>query len=308
MPTEQMTLASAWQAVSGAGFTDDLLEWPPDVFALTNVLLGRSEAFRFALSPPAGVRWPPAGAADWSDAVVEAGRDWSAWVEDPEGSAPGVVADEWSVARGHADLPLEALAEGRDWRVCEALLTLHAIADEACAGLGSASACADRRGAAYRGRARELLATTGSLARFPPRLLRVLPKIRTPPTGRPSFAGAGATLPRVLDVDDLTVLTGWAEAVAQALEHVPERIPTLLADARPGAAWRSALGLPEPSLQLDQAIASLSAVVEGATFDTVLAASRETRAGEQPLDELVRSVLRATLEQLRSRQAATRGR
>src|SRR6185436_8930172 len=28
----------------------------------------------------------------------------------------------------------------------------------------------------------------GSLARFPPRLVRVLPKIRTPPTGRASFA------------------------------------------------------------------------------------------------------------------------
>jgi hypothetical protein len=66
----RVTLASAWQAVSGAGFTDDLLEWPPDVFALTNVLLGRAEAFRFALSPPAGVRWPPASAADWSGAVV----------------------------------------------------------------------------------------------------------------------------------------------------------------------------------------------------------------------------------------------
>ena len=43
------------------------------MFALTNVLLGRSEAFRFALSPPPGVRWPPAGAADWSSAVVDAG-------------------------------------------------------------------------------------------------------------------------------------------------------------------------------------------------------------------------------------------
>jgi len=51
---ERVTLASAWQGVSGAGFTDELLAWPPDVFALTNVLLGRSEAFRFALSPPAG--------------------------------------------------------------------------------------------------------------------------------------------------------------------------------------------------------------------------------------------------------------
>ena len=65
-----------------------------------------------------------------------------------------------------------------------------------------------------------------------------------------------------------------------------------------------------PSPQLDKAIASLSAVIDGATpadgppsFDAVLAASRETRVGEQPLDELVRSALRATLKQLRSRQA-----
>jgi hypothetical protein len=184
----QETLDSAWRVLSGAGFTRDLLEWPPDVFAVTNVLLDRSEAFRFALSPPVGMRWPPDDAADWSVAVVDAGRDWSSWVEDRRGSAPGLVIEEWAVALEHADLPLEDLAEGRAWRLCEALLTLHAIADEACAGLGSASARADGRGAVYRGRARELLAATGSLARFPPRLVRVLPKIRTPPTGRASFA------------------------------------------------------------------------------------------------------------------------
>jgi hypothetical protein len=645
------------------------------VFALTNVLLGRSEAFRFALSPPAGMQWPPAGAADWSSAVVEAGRDWGAWVEDRQGSVPGALAEEWSVALERADLPLEALAEGRDWRVCEALLTIHAIADEACAGLGSASACVDVRGATYRGRARELLARTGSLARFPPRLVRVLPKIRTPPTGRASFAryacvqGSGlearwhklparhagtdpraefvnflllpwpvrvresdfrpvdgtvqrlerepfgffefapsepldydlldrvltaardevgsvdvvvlpecavdaseideleaaldrhgviyltagvrqsstrrgrigenwvhtgvnprlgkggrppdgpgrewfhirqnkhhrwsldesqiyqyhlggtlhpgvlwweamevprrsvqfltlgeeitvvslvcedlaendqvaqvirdvgptgviavlldgpqltsrwaaryasvladdpgsavltltsfgmvqrsrpgrrdastvvalwkdpergfreiplesgaqavlltacssratrrtgdgrwpvdtgthlfdvavhqirasdagsrtppartrASLPRALEVEDLTVLTGWAEALAHTLAHAPERVPALLADARSGAAWRSALGLADPSRQFDNAMSSVSAVIDRAappgappSFDAVLAASRETRVGEQPLDELVRSALRSTLEQVLSRRA-----
>ena len=148
MSVERVTLASVWQGVSGAGFTDNLLEWPPDVFALTNVLLGRSEAFRFALSPPAGRRWPPMGAADWSSAVVDAGRAWGAWAEDPQGSPPAALAAEWSVALERADLPLEEVAEGRDWRLCEALLTLHAIADEACAGLGSASARADGRAAA----------------------------------------------------------------------------------------------------------------------------------------------------------------
>ena len=69
---ERPTLTSTWWAISGGGFTDELLAWPPDVFALTNVLLDRSEAFRFALSPPEGVRWPPT--REWSDAVVDAGR------------------------------------------------------------------------------------------------------------------------------------------------------------------------------------------------------------------------------------------
>src|SRR5262245_39794858 len=89
---ERLTLASAWEAISGCSFTDELLAWPPDVFALTNVLLDRSEAFRFALSPPAEVRWPPANVGDWSDAVMDAGREWSEWVEDRRGSVPGMVA------------------------------------------------------------------------------------------------------------------------------------------------------------------------------------------------------------------------
>jgi len=185
---ERLTLASAWQAISGVGFTDELLAWPPDVFALTAVLLDRSEAFRFVLSPAAGMRWPPAGGGDWSDAVVDAGREWSAWVEDRHGPVPSMVAEEWAVALERADLPLADLAEGRDWRLCQALLSLHAIADEACAGLGSATERADGRGARYRARARELLARTGSLARTAPRRVRVLPKVRTPPSGRPAFS------------------------------------------------------------------------------------------------------------------------
>src|SRR6476619_4330710 len=120
---ERPTLASTWWAISGRGFTDELLAWPPDVFALTNALLDRSEAFRFALSPPAGMRWPPGGAGDWSDAVVDAGREWSAWVEDRRGSVPNMLAEEWGVAREGADLPLADLAAGRDWRVCTALLS-----------------------------------------------------------------------------------------------------------------------------------------------------------------------------------------
>lgn len=32
------TLMSTWEAIAGVPVTDELLEWPPDVFALTNVL------------------------------------------------------------------------------------------------------------------------------------------------------------------------------------------------------------------------------------------------------------------------------
>ena len=118
--------------------SDELLEWPPDMLALTEVILQRSEAYRFALSPPAGSTWPPAGFPDWPDAVTDAARRWGAWAEDRNGTIPGLLAREWAVARARAGIPLDDLTEARDWRLCEALLTLHAIADEACAGLGVA--------------------------------------------------------------------------------------------------------------------------------------------------------------------------
>jgi hypothetical protein len=182
------TLASTWQAVAGSPIGDELLEWPPDVFALTDVILERAEAYRFVLSPPEGVLWPPGGDAGWSDAVGQAGRRWSAWAEDRDGAVPELVAEGWAVFRERADIPLEQLADGREWRVCEALLTLHAIADEACAGLFVALDRSDGEGCIYRARGRELLARAGSLARIRSHFIRVLPKIRTPPTGRASFS------------------------------------------------------------------------------------------------------------------------
>ena len=90
--------------------------------------------------------------------------------------------------QGASGVPLEQVAAGQDWRMCQALLTLHAIADEACAGLGIALDRSDGQACAYRARGRELLVRTGSLARVSPRLLRVLPKVCTPPTGRAAFS------------------------------------------------------------------------------------------------------------------------
>jgi hypothetical protein len=128
------TPASTWYAASGALITDRLLEWPPDLFALTNVVLARAEAFRYALSAD----WPPRRFTDWAQAVEEARRRWSAWAEHRSGPLPELVADEWRVFCQGAEVPIEEMALGQERRVCEALLTLHAVADEACAGLGVA--------------------------------------------------------------------------------------------------------------------------------------------------------------------------
>src|SRR5215475_349256 len=180
---EEPTPASTWYALAGSPFTEDLLEWPADLFALTNSILKRTEAYRFVLSPPSGEEWPPRRFPNWSDAVEDAGRQWSVWLEDRKSLFPELLAGEWSAFRERAGTPLEDLAEGRDWRMCEALLTLHAIADEACAGLGMALDRSDGKGCLYRARGRELLVRTGSLARIQSHSLRVLPKVCTPPNG-----------------------------------------------------------------------------------------------------------------------------
>ena len=101
------TLASAWQAVAGTTIGDELLEWPPDLFALTEVILERSEAYRFALSPPAGSHWPPASFPEWPGAVTDAARRWSAWAEDRDRAIPGLLAQEWTVLRARAGSPAQ---------------------------------------------------------------------------------------------------------------------------------------------------------------------------------------------------------
>ena len=178
------TPASMWLALGGCQITDQVLEWPPDLFALTDVILDHTQAYRFVLSPPGDATWPPDRLPNWAEAVEDAGRDWSGWVENGQGAAvPDLLGQEWSIFREHIEMPLEDLADGRNWRMCEALLTLHAIADEACAGLGIPLGRSDAKGCVYRARGRELLARTGSLARIHPHLVRVLPKVRTSPNG-----------------------------------------------------------------------------------------------------------------------------
>ena len=119
---------------------------------------------------------------------------------------------------------------------------------------------------------------------------------------------SGTPSPRVLEAVELTILTGWAEAVAEALACAPECVEALLADAHAGAPWRTALGIAEPSPQLSEGIYCIVRAVRAAappggvpTLNALLIAAREDRPGEQALDGLARRVLRSTLEQFCTR-------
>jgi hypothetical protein len=177
------TIASIWAEVSGDEMTDATLEWPADVFALVGSVLGRTHAYRFAVSPPSGRHWPPHGADTWNGTVCGAAESWAAWAEAPEGSPPPLVADAWAVLREGASATLDDIADGLDWPVIEALLTLLAASDETCAGVAAALDPARESGYRFRAWADELLTRTGSLSRIPTHRVRVLPKVRTPPGG-----------------------------------------------------------------------------------------------------------------------------
>jgi len=135
-------------------------------------------------------------------------------------------------------------------------------------------------------------------------------QIRASNTGSPPAPSrAGAPTQHHLEVEELTVLTGWAEAAAEALAHAPERASAVLSEGRSGAGWRQDFGLAEPSRQLDAAIDSMRKAVRAAsppgspcTLEALATAFRDDRAYEQDLDGLVRRVLLAMIEERGTRQ------
>ena len=99
-----------------------------------------------------------------------------------------------------------------------------------------------------------------------------------------------------LEAAELTILTCWAEAVAEALAASPDQLSTILDDARAGAAWRRQLGVAEPSAGLASALEDLARIVVPGTqtVEAVLAAMDERPRGGD-YGHLVRAVLRSKL-------------
>jgi hypothetical protein len=159
----------------------DLVGWAPDICTLTSVLLERSHAFRFVVSPPPEHAWPPGGAAAFDARVTAAAHAWRAAMDDGAVPPDEVVA-LWQVVLTHLGTPLADLGEGRPWPLCEAVLLLHAIADEACAGMAGGGP-AGPGGSVFRAKGRELLTRHSSLSRLPADRVTLLPKGRTTSVG-----------------------------------------------------------------------------------------------------------------------------
>ncbi len=102
---------------------------------------------------------------------------------------------------------------------------------------------------------------------------------------QPPHAPVGPSQRLGLTADELTILTSWAEAFAEALAFSPTSIEDLAADARSGAAWREELGVCDPSPLLRQSMNGIAqiaraAVAAGGTPLIALLCSRPTRASQ----------------------------
>jgi hypothetical protein len=135
-------------------------------------------------------------------------------------------------------------------------------------------------------------------------------QIRAAPTGSgPRSVWTRTPRPRALELNELTIITAWAEAIAEALAAAPERIDDVLASADAGAAWRAQLGLPEPSTQLRDTVHAIGRMLAAVprdsadtAMDTALVIVRSEPPNELGRERLARRVLRSMLEARRSRQ------
>ncbi|HEY7793093.1 MAG TPA: hypothetical protein VIA10_03705 [Gaiellaceae bacterium] len=170
------TVSSYFDAFAPAPAWDELVWWPPDVFALTNLVLDHTEGYRFVIAPPTGRRWP--ALPDWNAQVQTAGLAWREAVDEPRGELPSIVRDRWEVISALRQTPLDLVRAGDAWELTEALLTLHAAADEACAGIGASA-----RHSWFEALAWRRLQEDGTLARISSARVRILPKTHLSPHG-----------------------------------------------------------------------------------------------------------------------------
>jgi hypothetical protein len=167
--------------------SNQLLVWPPDVFAVSASILERSGAYTRVVTtwPPPNPKTPRGRqqtAKEWGSWIKEVGLAWRKTAI--AGRRPPTQVAEWwrSVANHSGTLLSKVPASQELW---QALLQLCAAADEACEGVGIPSGDASE-GNPFEVEANLLLVYRegGSLCRtVHPSRARVLPKLHTPRNG-----------------------------------------------------------------------------------------------------------------------------
>jgi hypothetical protein len=164
------TVAGYFDAFAPAPAWDELVRWPPDAFALADLVLDHTGGYRFVVAPPSGRRWPPL--PGWSREVELAARSWREAAFRPDAALPELVGHCWDTVTRLREVTLADVRSGEPWELCEALLTLHAAADEACGRVALDGAS----NTSFEGAAWRWLLAEGSLSRVSPTRIRVLPK------------------------------------------------------------------------------------------------------------------------------------
>jgi hypothetical protein len=151
--------------------------WPPDVFALVMAVLQKSGAYTRVVT-----KWPPGGKRSSKAWVEEIAAVADRWRKDCLlGKVPAEVRLWWSIVASSQNATLQDI--NQNGAVCDALLQLCAVADEAANGVGIPSGDG-ATGNEFEWRANEMLLFTSTLCQLVhPSRVRVLPKLHTPQNG-----------------------------------------------------------------------------------------------------------------------------
>src|SRR5688572_25537550 len=133
------------------------LNWPPDVFALTSMIFKHTGIYIDAVLPPVEQEpWPEAG---WPNNLNPEKWEWIEYLvtvgNNEERKLPPKLAERQRIIQSNwHEITIEDLISlteeeelgnsaskrthrNRVWQVCKALLELHGLADETCAGFGT---------------------------------------------------------------------------------------------------------------------------------------------------------------------------
>lgn len=181
VPSSGLTVEQFGEYVVPSVWEDEeLLRWPPDVFALVAALLLKSGAYSHAVSG-----WQRNGKLEeWATKIQGLGKAWRGKADEP----PAQVRSWYRELSDKRTVLIAKVCEDED--LCAALIQLCAAADEACVGVGCTLPNPASAANEFRIQASKRLAETALIdgvstlcKRVHHSTVRVLPKLHTPQSG-----------------------------------------------------------------------------------------------------------------------------